>query len=91
MLPFLKPKDTKVGVIVNHRKPDGGSQEEASDKDQGLTLCAEDIIRAIEAKDASSLVHALKSLLEIHAGQTSTDSGDNTYDSRNEKASDYNR
>lgn len=91
MLPYLKAKDTKVGVIVANRVPDGGTEEQANDKDQGFTACAEDIIRAVHSNDADKLVHALRALLEIHAGQTSTDSGDNTYDSRNEKASDYNK
>lgn len=91
MLPYLKPKDTKVGVIVTHRKADGTSEEHSNERDQGFTACAEDIIRCINAGNAPGLANALRSLIEIYDSQTHTDSGENNFDSRNEKASDYNK
>lgn len=66
MLPFLKPRP-QVGVIVRERKPDGGSKEQGMEGQDspGLMACAEDLIRAINSKDARSVMSALKSMFEI--------------------------
>lgn len=66
MLPFLKPKK-QTGLIIAHRIPDGGSQlsHEEGDDLQALESAAEEIIRAIQAKDARQLANAIKDAFDI--------------------------
>jgi hypothetical protein len=66
MLPFLKPKSV-AGLIISHRKPDGSNQADHMEGDENAALeaCAEDLIRAIHAKDAKAAAEALKSAFEI--------------------------
>lgn len=67
-LPFLKPKASSVsGIIIAHRKPDGGQEmePEAGDDSAPLHACAEDLIRALGSKDAKAVAEALKAAYEI--------------------------
>lgn len=84
MLPFLKPK-TVAGLIIAKRKPDGSKEESHTEgnEDAGLISAAEDLIRAIHAKDGQSVAAALKA---AHTLCASGDSDDESYDSQNEKA-----
>lgn len=86
MLPFLKPK-TVAGLIISHRKPDGGKEESHSEgnEDHGLDACSEDLIRAFHAKDTKGVSAGLKAAFEM-LESSKTDSDDESYDSQNEKA-----
>lgn len=66
MLPFLRPK-SQVGVIVAQRKPDGEKEEKGMEgqEDSGLMSAAEDLIRAIHAKDSSAVAEALRAAFEL--------------------------
>lgn len=75
MLPWMKDQKKNVaGVIMATRKPDGGFRDEStpetsfSDSD-GLQACAEDIIKAIEAKDAKALATALQDAFDVMESQ----------------------
>jgi hypothetical protein len=66
MLPFLKPKASAVGGVMNVlRKPDGETEMEDTGDDTGLEACAEDLIRGVTAKDTSLIVDALRSAFQI--------------------------
>jgi hypothetical protein len=85
-LPWLKPKP-QTGVIVSTRKSDG-SQEEEQDSDEGLHACAEDLMRAIAAKDPAGIASALKAAFAIcdsEPHEESNPSGE-SFESMNEKA-----
>lgn len=56
MLPYLKPKSANTSTMIVNRKPDAPKDEE----DQGLEACCQDIISAVEAKDAKRLAQAFK-------------------------------
>jgi hypothetical protein len=66
MLPFLKPK-TQTGLIISQRKPDGETEEKGMEdqEDMGLMSAAEDLIRAVHAKDAKAVASALRAAFEI--------------------------
>lgn len=66
MLPFLKPK-TAAGLIIERRKPDGASAapERDDSSEQGLHQAAEELIRALNAKDAGSVASALRAAFQI--------------------------
>ena len=66
MLPFLKPKAV-AGLIISHRKPDGSKEESHTEgnENEALEACAEDLIRAIHAKDAKSAAAAFKAAFEV--------------------------
>lgn len=66
MLPFLKPKAVS-GIIISHRKSDGSDpkNEPEDQEDQGLMACAEQMIRAMHAKDAQGVAEAFKAAFEI--------------------------
>jgi hypothetical protein len=66
MLPYLKPRRV-AGLIVAKTKPQGGIEDlhEAGSEDEAIIACAEDMIRAMHAKDAKSLASALKAAFEI--------------------------
>lgn len=86
MLPFLKAKPQQTGVIVQARKPDEGKEKPA--EDQGLMACAQDLISAIETKDAKAVASALRAAHEICEGGESEDSEEpspHTYDAQNIK------
>lgn len=86
MLPFLKHKPV-AGLIIKSRTPDepmGDEPHEAGDENHALEACAEDLIRAIHAKDAKAVAEALKSALECADLDQGDDSSD--YDAQNIKA-----
>lgn len=90
MLPFLKPKAV-AGLIITHRKPDGSKEEQHSEgnEDQGLEIAAEDLIRAIHAKDGKNVVSALKAAFEILDSMPHEEGphdDDNSFESQNIKA-----
>ena len=64
--PFLKPRRQDAAVYVAERKPDGSRMEmkEESD-DSGLLACADDLIRAIHAKDSHKAAAAMRAAFEI--------------------------
>lgn len=66
MLPFLKPKSV-AGVIISHRLPDGGDQEEGTEgnENNGLDAAAADLIRAVHAKDEKGVCDALRAAHQI--------------------------
>ena len=66
ILPFLKPKKV-AGLIIAKRKPDGSKQEmyEGGEENSGLEACAEDLMRALNSKDAKAVAEALKAAFEI--------------------------
>lgn len=87
MLPFLKPK-TVAGLIVSTRKKDGsGIEEQHSEGDEGAPIeaCAEDLIRAVHAKDAKGVAAAFRAAFEILEMEPHEEA-DHDYDSQNEKA-----
>lgn len=66
MLPFLKPKQV-AGIVIQKRKADG-SQAPAENPDQGdqaLAACADDLIRAINAKDGKAAATALRAAFNV--------------------------
>lgn len=85
-LPFLKAKPV-AGLIISHRKADGGKVEEdsAENEDAGITSCAEDLIRAIHAKDAKSVAAAMRAAFQIMESEPHEENP-NDFDSMNEKA-----
>jgi hypothetical protein len=72
MLSFLKPK-AAVGVIISKRKPDGDIQEQGGgdQSDGGLTAAAEDLMSAVEAKDAAGVASALRAAFTILESEAS--------------------
>ncbi len=61
MLPFLQPK--KVGAVISVlRKEDGssGGMKEKDEPNPGLMAAAEDLIKAVHAKDAKAVCEALE-------------------------------
>lgn len=67
MLPFLQNKNKKVsGVILETRRtPDEKPQDESENSSAPLHAAAEDILRAIEAKDPKHLALALQAAYDI--------------------------
>lgn len=74
MLPWLKNKEVKsAGVTSMVRNPDGGMTDESSEESDtyGLNHCAEELIAAIEAKDAAKVAQCLKDAFdECNTGAT---------------------
>lgn len=84
ILPFLKnsQKNNNAGVIVKERAPD----EKPADEIQPDTLedCVERLLKAIESKDKSAMVEAIRDMHdELHLEMSEKS---NSYDSQNEKA-----
>ena len=67
---IIGEKKKKPGVVVGFMgEPAPEAPEEMGDdeaNDTAISACAEDIISAVEAKDAAGLVVALKAFLEEH-------------------------
>lgn len=86
MLPFLKPKQV-AGLIISHRKPDGGVGEEhsAGDENHALEAAAEDLLRAINSKDSKHFALALRAAYDILMSEEPKED-DNSFDAQNEKA-----
>lgn len=93
MLPFMKNKQGSTGLIVKMRSPDGPIENEPEDNDSAaLEACAEDILRAISAKDSKQLAQALQSAFEVLESQPHDEAGEDeekpfphSYDAQNEK------
>lgn len=88
MLPFLKPQRSP-GVIVSQRKQDGSKEEQSLDSssDDGLMLCAHDLISAVHAKDSKAVAAALKAAFQICDAQPHEEGEHlNTYNEQNAKA-----
>lgn len=86
MLPFLKPK-TVAGLIISHRKADGGTETEHQEGNEhaALEACAEDLIRAMHAKDAKGVAAAWRAGADVMGPQDD----DADFDAQNEKAAEY--
>ncbi len=84
MLPSLKPKAV-AGLIISKRKPDGSKVEEHTEgnEDQALHSAADDLIRAIHAKDTVGVASALRAARDL---MEPSDDESNDFDSQNEKA-----
>jgi hypothetical protein len=67
MLPFMKPKSV-AGLIIQKRSADTGLSAPESpepEQDQGLSSAAEDLIRAVHAKDAQGVAAAIRAAFEL--------------------------
>lgn len=65
-LPFLRKKDAAVSTIMNiDRKPDEDKAEASESASPAMKAAAEDILRAIETKDAEHLALAIQAAFEI--------------------------
>ncbi len=62
MLPFLK-RHNQAGATVTYRKPDENS--EVSQEGSPIEACAQDIISAMDGKDAKALARAIEAAFEI--------------------------
>lgn len=87
MLPFLQKKK-QTGVQVIERAPD---EKDESDQGDGLKACAQDIIRALEQKDAAHLAEALRSAFQILDSEPHEEEEDDkpephSYSAQNEEA-----
>lgn len=87
MLPFQKPRRA-VGLIINKRKPDGDIQPDGmQDENAGLMACAEDMLRAISAKDSKALADAMHAAFQCMESAPHDEAGeDEGYDAQNMKA-----
>lgn len=64
MLPFLKPEKMR-GMVVAQVGPKGEMKEEPQEPDYAMEAVAEDLIRAVHAKDARAVVMALEAAFAI--------------------------
>lgn len=89
MLPFLKKKHSGASLMITERQPDGNIEEQhdSEDGNHAMEACAEDILRAISAKDAKHLALALQAAYDCcESDDESEDSEDNSYHAMNELA-----
>lgn len=65
-LPFLNPKKI-VSVVTAKTKPEGGIEDTGreDEMDPGILSAAEDLIRAIHAKDSHAVVEALEAAFQM--------------------------
>lgn len=77
MLPFLKAQKAPT-TIMAVTKPEGGIETKGEDGeiDPGLMAAAEDLIHAIQSKDAKSVAMALQAAHEMCEGGMSEPSGE---------------
>ncbi len=88
LLPFLKKaKDAQIsGVIVKHRSPDENTSEESQDDPAAaIESCAQELIRAVHAKDTKAVAEALKDAFDI-LEELPHDEVDHSYDEQNKLA-----
>lgn len=65
MLPFLKPRKLDSIVMMNS-KPEGGLEpENREDENHALMAVAEDLIKAIHAKDTKGVADALEAASDV--------------------------
>jgi hypothetical protein len=88
LLPFLKNKQASVaGVIVKQREPDEKPESDQDDSSAGVESCAQELIRAIHAKDAKSVANAMRDLMEVIEASPEDESEEkHTYEAQNIKA-----
>ncbi len=89
LLPFLKNRNqSQVGVIVKERAPDEKPQESDDISGSGIEACAEELIRAVHAKDTKAAAAALKDAFQVLESQPHEEQSesDNTYAAQNAKA-----
>jgi hypothetical protein len=69
MLPFLKKKEAPVaGIVIKTRTPDEKPAEEMSEVDDQMMAvesCAQELIRAVHARDAKAVAMALIDAFDI--------------------------
>ncbi len=66
LLPFLKNKDASVaGLIIKNRTPDEKPEQDQDDSSAAIESCAQELIRAVHAKDTKAVSEALKDAFEI--------------------------
>ena len=83
-LPFLKPQRRETGLIVETRKPDGIEEQGMEGEDPALEAAAEDILRAITAKDAKHLALAMKAAFDIMESSPHEEAGEEEPESKEE-------
>ena len=65
MLPFLQPKRI-TSVLVAKQKPEGNVELGADEPElDSLEMAAEELIRAVAAKDAKAVATALQAAFEV--------------------------
>lgn len=67
MLPFLKNRQQAgiSGVIMKTRAPDKQDESEQDDPGASIHACAEELIRALHARDPKAVAAALKDAFDI--------------------------
>jgi len=65
LLPFSKKDQSISGALMQKRHPDQKPQENQDDSSAGIEACAQEIIDAVEAKDAKRVAEALKDAFEL--------------------------
>lgn len=66
MLPFLKNKQKPVaGLIIHDRTPDEKPEEDKDDPSTAIHACAEELIRAVHAKDTKAVADAMADAFAI--------------------------
>lgn len=67
LLPFLKNKEKSIsGLIIKTRNPDEPKQEEPQDESVlAIEACADDLIKAVHAKDVKAAAQAMKDAFDI--------------------------
>jgi hypothetical protein len=90
LLPFLKPKDKSVaGLIIKQRTPDEKPESEQDDSSASIDACAEELIRAVHARDTKAVANAMKdafTILESEPHKEGEHVEKHTYAAQNEKA-----
>lgn len=87
MLPFLKKKEVPAaGLIVKTRAPDEKPNENQDDSHIAIESCAQELIRAIHAKDAKAAAMAIKDAFDILESMPHEESEPHSYDAQNQEA-----
>lgn len=96
MLPFIKKnKEASVaGIIMKTRSPDEkpeADKDEASDPSAAINACADELIRAVHARDTKAVSAALKDAFDIlesmdDEDEASESASPHTYEAQNIKA-----
>lgn len=88
MLPFIKRKEASVaGLIIKNRAPDEKPAEDQSDDPAAaIESCAEELIRAVHARDVKAVSAAIKDAFDILESMPHDENENNSFASQNEKA-----
>ena len=62
-------KGSVASEIMKRRKPDGSITEESPKENYGLMACAEDFLRAVEAKNPSQIAKAFQDMFDVCESQ----------------------